>query len=38
MADAELRAEMGDTMPFDGMRMTWGGFRPRFEAKAKVAA
>ncbi|MEM7722549.1 MAG: DUF1428 domain-containing protein [Pseudomonadota bacterium] len=38
MTDPEIQAEMGDTMPFDGMRMMWGGFEPLFEAKATVAA
>ena len=34
MTDPECQAEMGAEMPFDGMRMMWGGFRPLFVASA----
>ncbi len=38
MTDPELQAQMGGEMPFDGMRMMWGGFKPLFQAKAAVPA
>ena len=32
MSDPELMADMDeDAMPFDGMRMFWGGFKPFLE-------
>ena len=36
MKDPRMK-EMGD-MPFDGMRMMWGGFEPMFEARASEEA
>ena len=38
MSDPEIAAEMGEEMPFDGMRMMWGGFEPIFVAGAAPAA
>lgn len=32
MTDPAIQAEMGAEMPFDGMRMMWGGFEPLFVA------
>ncbi|MBC6428810.1 MAG: DUF1428 domain-containing protein [Cellvibrionales bacterium] len=32
--DPALQSQMGDSMPFDGMRMMWGGFEPLFVARA----
>ncbi|MBC6437442.1 MAG: DUF1428 domain-containing protein [Rhodobacteraceae bacterium] len=34
MTEPKLKAEMGTSMPFDGMRMMWGGFVPLFNARA----
>lgn len=34
MSEPELQEEMGGEMPFDGMRMMWGGFEPLFVAGA----
>lgn len=36
MADPRMK-DMSD-MPFDGMRMMWGGFEPLLDMKAKVPA
>ena len=41
-AAKQMEADMADydmsQMPFDGMRMTWGGFEPLFDSKEKAAA
>ncbi len=33
---ADPRLKMDNTMPFDGMRMFWGGFKPVVSAKSKT--